>query len=71
MFSISTKILSKEQEDFDIAKIDIDEAQDLAIQQGIQVVPTMLVFKNGQVVDRMEGFFSKSEIASKISKFLS
>lgn len=62
--------ISKEQENFDIAKIDVDEAQELAIEHGIQVVPTMLVFKNGNVVDRMEGFFSKQEIISKVSKYM-
>lgn len=63
--------ISKEQEDFDIAKLDIDEAQEIAINYGIQVVPTMLIFKNGQVVDSMEGLYSKGEIISKVSKYLS
>lgn len=62
--------ISKEQDNFDIAKIDIDEAQELAINYGIQVVPTMLVFKNGQVVDTMEGFCTKSEIIEKVSKYI-
>lgn len=62
--------IAKEQDNFDIAKVDIDENQELAINYGIQVVPTMVVFKNGQVVDSMEGFYSKSEILSKVSKYL-
>lgn len=62
--------ISKEEDSFDIAKIDIDEAQSLAIEQGIQVVPTMVIFKNGQAVDKMEGFYSKGEIISKVSKYL-
>ena len=61
--------ISKEQEEFDIAKLDIDEAQEIAINYGIQVVPT--IFKNGQVVDSMEGLYSKGEIISKVSKHLS
>ena len=62
--------LAEEQNDFEIAKVDIDEMQELAINYGIQVVPTMLVLKNGQVIDKMEGFYSKGEIISKISKHL-
>lgn len=62
--------LANEQNDFDIAKIDIDGAQELAVTNGIQVVPTMLVFKNGNVVDRMEGFYDKQEIISKVSKYV-
>ncbi len=61
--------ISKE-DSFDIAKINIDEAQSLAIEQGIQVVPTMVIFKNGQAIDRMEGFYSKGEIISKVSKYV-
>ena len=59
-----------EQNDFDIAKIDIDEVQELAISYDIQVVPTMLIFKNGNVVGRMEGFYSQSEIVAKVSEYL-
>ena len=62
--------ISKEQYNFDIAKINIDEAQEIAINYGIQVVPTMLIFKAGQVVNSMEGLYSKGEIIEKISKYL-
>lgn len=64
------ELISKEQNNFDIAKIDVDEAQELAIAHEIQVVPTMVVFKNGNVVDRMEGFYDKQEIVSKVSKYV-
>ena len=67
---VTLEQIAKEQDSFDIAKVDIDEDQELAISYGIQVVPTMVVFKNGQVVDTMEGFYSKSEIISKVSKHL-
>lgn len=62
--------ISKEEDRFDIAKLDIDEAQEIAINYGIQVVPTMLIFKDGQVVDNMEGFYSKGEIINTLSKHL-
>lgn len=38
-----------------IAKVNIDESQDLAIQFGIQSIPTLLLFKNGQVVGQSVG----------------
>ena len=62
--------LANEQSDFDIAKVDVDEAQDIAIQYGIQVVPTMIVFKDGNVLERMEGFCDKGEILDKLSKYI-
>lgn len=58
-----------ETQDFDIAKINIDENQELAIKNEIEVVPTMLIYKNGQVVERVEGLLSKKEILNKMEKY--
>lgn len=38
-----------------IAKVNIDDHQDLAVQFGIQSIPTLLVFKGGQVVNQSVG----------------
>jgi len=38
-----------------VAKVNIDEEMELAHQFGIESVPTMLVFKNGEIVDRRVG----------------
>lgn len=38
-----------------IAKVNTDENQDLAIKYGADALPTLLVFKNGQVVQRFRG----------------
>lgn len=55
--------------DFDIAKVDIDNAQALAVKYGVQVVPTMIIFKDGNPVGSMEGFRSESEIVDEMSKY--
>ena len=62
--------ISNSRAEFDIAKIDIDEAQDLAIQYGIEVVPTMVIFKQGKPVETMSGLMNAEEIVSKISKYI-
>ena len=62
--------ISNSRAEFDIAKIDIDEAQDLAIEYGIEVVPTMVIFKQGKPVETMSGLMNMEEIVSKISKYL-
>lgn len=62
--------IAKAKTDFDVAKIDIDEARDLAISYGVEVVPTMMIFKDGQVVETFEGFHSGNEILEKLSKFM-
>ena len=55
---------------FDIAKVDIDGARDLALKYGIEVVPTMIIFKDGRPLNRMEGFMSENEIVSEMSKYI-
>ena len=61
--------LSNKNEDFEIVKIDIDQERDLAIESGIEFVPTVVIFKNGKEVDRMTGVFDKNEILEKIEQY--
>ncbi|MBO5348720.1 MAG: thioredoxin [Clostridia bacterium] len=58
--------ISNTRADFDIAKVDIDKLRDLAIEYGIEVVPTLLIFKNGKVIDRIEGYVQEEEIINKM-----
>jgi thioredoxin len=49
-----------------IAKLNVDENPQTAARFRIQSIPTLLIFKNGQLVDRMVGVQSKQAIASKL-----
>ena len=53
-----------------IAKVNVDENPNTAAQYGIRSIPTMLVFKNGQVVDQMVGAMPKNMIAKKIDEHI-
>ena len=53
-----------------IAKVNTDEEQDLAIKFGIRSIPSILFFKDGQVVDQMVGAASKQAFAEKIDALL-
>lgn len=53
-----------------ICKVNTDEAQDLAAQFGIRSIPTLLFFKDGEVVDQLIGAQSKQAIASKLNSLL-
>lgn len=49
-----------------IAKINIDEESELAVRYGIMSIPTLMVFKNGQVVSSQMGVRPKAQIEEMI-----
>jgi thioredoxin len=49
-----------------IVKVDIDGSPGLAEQYGVQSIPTLLVFKNGQVVARQTGGMGKSRVKAML-----
>ncbi|HZO86619.1 MAG TPA: thioredoxin [Verrucomicrobiae bacterium] len=55
-----------------IGKVDIEqqEAQPLATQYGIRAIPTLLIFKQGQVVDQVVGLRSKKDFKMKLDRVL-
>jgi thioredoxin 1 len=53
-----------------IAKVNTDEQQDLAVKFGIRSIPSILFFKDGEVVDQMVGAASKEAFAEKINALL-
>lgn len=60
--------VAEECKDIDILKVDIDEEQELAINYGIEVVPTLMIFKNGERKQILQGVRSKSELLEEIEK---
>jgi len=53
-----------------ICKVNTDEEQDIAVKFGIRSIPTILFFKNGEMVDQMVGAASKDAFAQKINSLL-
>lgn len=53
-----------------ICKLNTDENAHTAAQYRISVIPTLLFFKNGQVVDQSVGLVNKKTIQDKLSKLL-
>ena len=45
-----------------VAKINVDEEMELAMQFKIEAIPTLLVFKNGEIVNKSLGVLAKEEI---------
>ncbi len=50
-----------------VAKVDADENQDILMSFGIMGIPTLILFKDGEAVERITGFKPKGKIVSKIA----
>lgn len=53
-----------------IIKIDVDRNQEIAARYGIQGVPTLMVFKNGEMMYKQAGVHSRSQLMQILSKNL-
>jgi len=53
-----------------VAKCNVDDSQAVAGQYRIMSIPTLLYFKDGQIVDRTIGLVSKDDIVARLEKLL-
>ena len=53
-----------------VAKCDVEENEDLAAEFGIRNIPTILFFKNGEVVDKLIGAQPKAKLEEKFKALL-
>ena len=53
-----------------VGKCNVDDCDDLPMNFGIRSIPTLLFFKNGQVVDRIVGAAPKADIAARLNALL-
>ena len=53
-----------------IGKVNVDENDDVVSRYGIRTIPTLLFFKNGELVDKMVGAVPKADLKSKIDALL-
>ena len=71
---IVAPILEELSEEYDgkavIGKLDVDSNRDTAVKFGIQAIPTMLFFKDGQMVDRIVGAADRRTIQAKLDALL-
>ncbi len=54
--------VATENNDVKVCRINVDEAQDLAVEYGIMSIPTLVVIKNGKEANRAVGVLGKDEI---------
>jgi thioredoxin 1 len=53
-----------------IAKVDVDQNQQIAGQFGIRSIPTLLIFKGGVVEEQMVGAMNKAALTEKLTPYL-
>lgn len=53
-----------------IAKLDVDHNQGTAMQFGVQSIPTLILFKDGQPAERLIGYMPKNRLIEKIKPFV-
>lgn len=53
-----------------VVKVDVDEEEDLARSFGILSIPTLLIFKNGQAVEKHVGIWSREDCVKAVKKYL-
>ena len=49
-----------------VGKVNVDDEMELAIQFGIEVIPTLIVFENGKAVQKISGYFDYEELKQKL-----
>lgn len=59
--------VAKEHPEVKVGKINVDEQMDLAVQFGVMSIPTLIVFKNGEIANKSVGAIPKEAVESLIS----
>lgn len=58
--------IAKERSDIKVVKINVDEEQELAMQFGVMSIPTLVVMKNGKIVNQVTGAGPKAQILAML-----
>lgn len=53
-----------------VAKLDVDHSSETAMQYGVMSIPTLILFKKGEPVERIVGFLPKEKLVAKLQPHL-
>ncbi len=62
--------IANERDDIRVVKVNTDENQQTAVQYQIMAIPTLLLFRNGQVAKRIQGAMPKKRLEAEIEPAL-
>lgn len=61
--------LSQEMDDVKFTAVDVDQNQDLAKELGIMAIPTLIIKKDGKIVDRLTGYTPKEKLEQILDQY--
>lgn len=64
------KIASNSNGRYAVAKVDVDEVEEIAIRYGVNSIPTLLYFKDGVLVEKSIGLKTEEQILNTIEKYI-
>lgn len=59
--------IAEENDNIKVGKLNVDEAQNIAVEYNVMSIPTIIIFKNGEAVNRFVGVTSKENILSVLN----
>ena len=68
--SLSNEMIA-ENSSVKIAKMNVDESRDKAVELGVTSIPTILIYKDGEIVERKTGVVQKPKLRELIEKYIS
>jgi len=60
--------ISAEVKDIKVVKVDVDQAPEISSKYGVSGIPTVMLFKDGQIVETIVGFRQKQDYLNAINK---
>ncbi|MDR0545271.1 MAG: thioredoxin [Odoribacteraceae bacterium] len=70
MLPIVEEIATEFEGRVDVAKVDVDNSPAISARYGIRNIPTILFFKNGEIVDKQVGAVPKTTLVAKLDALL-
>ena len=62
------EIAEKYSENLSVCKVDVDSNRELALQYNVRSIPSLMIFKNGEMVDSLIGAVSLEELEDLVTR---
>ena len=64
------KVADEYSDKMNFGAVNVDESEEIAAKYGVQSIPTLMVFKNGEVVKRAEGMKNESQLKDWLKEYI-